>query len=252
VDILSFGDLTVAFVITAVLISAHLFATRLVRITWISSDYFLSFSAGISAAYVFLHMLPELVEGNAAIGKLLSGLDPLTPFLELAIFAIAMVGFVVYYALALHVEKESPRGQADISFRVAMLFYALLNFCVAYAMPLRVQTGLAYTIIFTVAIGLHNVILDLHLMDWFPKRYARYGRLILAGSLAAGWGVSAISDPIHVVFVALMIAFLSGAILYQVLGQELAHKKARRFPYFVSGIVLITVLLAMETWLHRG
>ncbi len=251
-DILSFGDLSVAFVITAVLISAHLFATRLVRITWIRSDYFLSFSAGISAAYVFLHMLPELVEGNATIGKLLAGFDQLTPFLDLAVFAIAMLGFVLYYGLGLHGEKKSPQGEANTAFGVTMLFYALLNFCVAYSMPLRVQTGLAYTVIFTVAMGLHNVILDLHLMACFPNRYSRYGRLILAGSLAAGWGVSAISDPIHVMFVALMIAFLSGAILYQVLGQELAHQKARRFPYFVSGIVLVTVLLVMETWLHRG
>lgn len=53
----------------------------------------------LAVAYVFLHLLPELAEGNQAVGEALDNAVPPTPLLELANFTVALLGFTVFYGL---------------------------------------------------------------------------------------------------------------------------------------------------------
>ncbi|WP_219412531.1 hypothetical protein [Pseudonocardia nigra] len=67
-----------------------------------------SFAGGLAVAYVFLHLLPEIAEGNEAIGEALSDVLRPTPLLDLGIFLVALAGFTAFYGL----ERLAQRGSA--------------------------------------------------------------------------------------------------------------------------------------------
>ena len=94
----STGQATVgALVIAIVLAVLHLAAPRIRRLPFVPERATGSFAGGLAVAYVFLHLLPEIAEGNVSIGAALSRvLDP-TPLLDLGIFVVALAGFAAFY-----------------------------------------------------------------------------------------------------------------------------------------------------------
>ncbi len=86
-----------ALPIALVLVGFHLLAPRIRRLRFPGEAATVSFAGGVAASYVFLHLLPELAEGNQAVGELLEDrldrLDP-TPLTDLGIFLIALVGLL--------------------------------------------------------------------------------------------------------------------------------------------------------------
>jgi hypothetical protein len=88
-----------AFVIAVLLAFLHLGAPHLRRLPGVPERATASFAGGLAVAYVFLHLLPELAEGNKAIGEALADVLQPTPLLDLAIFLVALVGFVAFYGL---------------------------------------------------------------------------------------------------------------------------------------------------------
>ena len=73
-----------SFLITVVLAALHLAAPRIRRLPLVPERATGSFAGGLAVAYVFLHLLPELAEGNEAIGEALSDVVEPTPLLDLA------------------------------------------------------------------------------------------------------------------------------------------------------------------------
>lgn len=53
----------------------------------------------MAAAYVFLYLLPRLAEGNEAVGRVLEDRIKPTPLTSLAVFVVALLGFLICYAL---------------------------------------------------------------------------------------------------------------------------------------------------------
>ena len=64
--------LMVSAVFAALLMLVHLAAPRLRNLSLIAHSGFTSFSGGFASAFVFLHMLPGLVESKEAIGAVLA------------------------------------------------------------------------------------------------------------------------------------------------------------------------------------
>ena len=68
-----------ALVITLLLAALHMAAPRIRRLPLVPEAVMGSFAGGLAVAYVFLHLLPELAEGNEAIGEALSDVVEPTP-----------------------------------------------------------------------------------------------------------------------------------------------------------------------------
>lgn len=247
-EFINLGNMLVALVITLALMVSHYLSPLISKIPGAGERRITSFAGGFAVAYVFLHMLPELVEGNAAIGEALKEVVPLTPLLDLGIFLLALFGFTVYYGLELLAQKSAQQGgQATMRvYHLHLFMYCLYNFMITYTMPLRVQTGVFYAVIFTVAMGLHFILSDRNFNRHFHEQFSLGGRLLLLASLAAGWLVTALTEPINVVLVSLMIAFLSGSILYNVFKEELPEGANSSYLWFTVGMGLVTALLVIE------
>jgi hypothetical protein len=242
--------------LAAVLAVLHLMAPRIRKLPLVPERYTGSFAGGLAVAYVFLHLMPEIAEGNEAVGEALSDRLKTTPLLDLGIFLVALAGFTAFYGLerlaTAHGARES-RG-ADESAGVYWLHlgsFMVYNALITYTMILRVRTGLLFALLFTLAMGLHFVLTDRTLTEHYPHRFRANGRVLLAASLLAGWVLAALFAPTSTLVVALLTALLGGSVLLNVFKEEVPSNRASSFAWFGIGLVLYSVLLAMITAIEQ-
>ncbi|MCH9770461.1 MAG: hypothetical protein K0U12_06235 [Gammaproteobacteria bacterium] len=248
-ELINLGSIEFAFWITLFLIFCHYLSPWFDRLPGLNAKRLTSFAGGVAVAYVFLHMLPELVEGNQTIGKLLAESETLTPLLDLGIFIIALFGFNVYFALEVLATRTrvAPDSTNKKVYYLHLMMYGIYNFLITYTMPLRVQSGITYSVIFTLVIGLHFILVDRSFNRNFKQYFSKAGRLFLLALLFLGWLVTALTNPINVVLVSFMIAFLSGSVLYNVFREELPSTQSSSFLSFSCGMLLLTIVLIIMT-----
>ena len=93
------------FVLAASLAIVHLVAGRLRFLDRIPRSRWLSFGSGISVAYVFIHLLPELARGQEVLQ---ASTGPLLGTLETHVWLVALLGLSVFYGL----DRAAKRGRA--------------------------------------------------------------------------------------------------------------------------------------------
>lgn len=236
--------------ITLALAGLHLAAPRIRSLPGVPERAMTSFAGGLAVAYVFLHLLPEIAAGNEAIGELLSDVVPPTPLFDLAIFAVALTGFVVFYGLerlAIYTHGTRATEPGVWVYRLHLASFLGYNVLITYTMALRVRTGVAFAILFAVAMGLHFVLTDRNLREHYPRRFTRGGRYVLAAALLAGWVLSTIFAPTSVVVVSVLTALLGGAILLNVVKEEVPSNRGSSFVWFLTGLGIYAVLLTLVT-----
>ncbi len=86
------------------LAAAHLFAAKLRFLGGTPRSVWLSAFGGVSVAYVFVHLLPELAEGQETLREAVRGG---LGFLENHIYLIALLGLAVFYG----VERTTAEGR---------------------------------------------------------------------------------------------------------------------------------------------
>lgn len=246
-----------ALVLTAILAALHLLAPRIRKLPLVPERATGSFAGGLAVAYVFLHLLPELAEGNEAIGEVLHDVIQPTPLMDLAIFLVALAGFTAFYGLERLADGHAdPKGGAGPKttgrsnggvYALHLGSFVVYNALITYTMALRLRTGILFAVMFTVAMGLHFVLTDRGLEEHYPRRFDLRGRLLLAAALVVGWGLAALFAPSSTLVVALLTALLGGSILLNVFRQELPSNRASSFGWFLTGLTMYAGLLALVT-----
>jgi hypothetical protein len=252
----------IALVLTLVLAALHLAAPRIRRLPFVPESATGSFAGGLAVAYVFLHLLPELVEGKETIGAALHRVVQPTPLLDLAIFLVALAGFVAFFGLERLADRTgagrsatpgpAPSPVQQRVYRLHLGSFVIYNALITYTMPLRVRTGLAFAILFAVAMGLHFVLTDRGLEERYHEQFGRRGRLLLAGALVVGWLLAAVATPTSAVVVSLLTALLAGSILLNVFKEEIPSGRQASFPWFLTGLVVYAGLLTAVTALDQA
>jgi hypothetical protein len=205
----------------------------------------ISFSAGAAAAYVFVHLMPELHGAHRAFVESVS--IPL--HLEgVIIYFVALIGFLVFYGLdnlrsSLH--KADEASKTRLAFRFHVGGFAAYVWLMAYLLVDNLEKTLTAIGTYAVAIFLHLLTIDHSLREEHGAAYDRVGRYVLAGMALLGWGVALLfALPHHVV--ALLVAFISGAIIMNSVIMELPSEKDGRFlPFLIGGIVYGLILMPL-------
>lgn len=241
-----------ALVLAVVLAVLHLLAPRIRKLPLVPERYTGSFAGGLAVAYVFLHLLPDIAEGNEAIGEALEDAVTVTPLLDLGIFVVALAGFTVFYGLERMASRQGLRDGARTApsngaYWLHLGSFVVYNVLITYTMALRLQTGILFALLFTVAMGLHFILTDRGLEEHYGHRFQRSGRIILAAALIAGWALDALFAPNSTLVVALLTAALGGSILLNVFKEELPSNRNSSFLWFTIGLVLYAVLLGTVT-----
>ncbi len=225
----------------------HLLSGKLRFLNRIPRSGWLSFASGISVAYVFVHLLPELAAGQNTLRE--AGIAELVQ-IESHVWIIALLGLAVFYGLerAAKVSRRHNRERRQVDAAQAHVFwlhmgsFGLYNVLIGYLLLHRPAHGMTQLLLFWFAMLLHFFVNDYGLRQDYSERYHRVGRWLLAAAVVLGYAIALYASISEVAMVALT-AFLGGGVVLNVLKEELPEERRSSFVPFAIGVAAYTVLL---------
>jgi uncharacterized membrane protein YbjE (DUF340 family) len=209
---------------------------------WISA------AAGVSVAYVFVDVLPELAAQNQALR---AASESELIFAEQRIYLLTLISFVVMYGLdhivlSQRTERRDSveRGESDAVYRLHLAGYALYSALIGYLLVERVERGYVVLAVYALAMSVHFVVVSHSLAEEHGDLYRRRGHWVLAASVLAGWAIGSafsLSDAT----IARLFALLAGGVVMTSLRSELPDERTGRFWPFCLGSVAFTAVLLL-------
>jgi hypothetical protein len=225
----------------------HIVGSRLTFLATVPRSASLSFAGGISVAYVFVHLLPELAEHQATIERGIG--RGVLGAIEAHSYLVALIGLASFYGLdrlarqSALVARRAGRDRADAGiFWIHLGAFAAYNLLIGYLLVHREDDGRRGLLVYAVALGVHFVVNDHGLREHHGSAYDREGRWLLAVAPILGWllGLATTLSPL---LLAALFAFLGGGIILNVLKEELPQDRESRFAAFAAGAAAYAALL---------
>ncbi len=234
--------------VAAAFAAVHVFGGLLGFLRDIPRSAWLSMAGGVSVAYVFVHVLPELARSQRTIGEKLPA-GGWFGAVESHSYLIALAGLALFYGLE-RLAKSRPvrtapnagRHGSSAVFWIHVGSYATYNTLIGYLLLHREEADLRGLAIYAVAMGLHFVVNDHGLRVAHGAVYHAYGRWALAAAPLLGWLVGWMTD-IPALATSALFAFLAGSVVLNVLKEELPEYRESRFWAFGLGCAAYAALL---------
>ncbi len=233
----------------------HLLGGRMRFLEGVPRSRWLSAFGGVSVAYVFAHLLPELAEAQQAFerGEGEAEDDGALPgYLEDHVYLTALVGLIVFYAVERHSlasrrDRRARTGEdrtGDDAFWLSIGSFAVYNTIVGYLLLREELEELSALALYTAALAVHFVINDFGLREHHKHAYDAVGRWVVAAGVVTGWLLAVIAD-IPERALALALAFIAGGIVLNVLKEELPGERCARLVPFVAGAASYVIVLQL-------
>ncbi len=223
----------------------HLYSGRLRFLDVMPRSRWLSAAGGISVAYVFVHLLPDLAEEQETIREAAGeGFN----FLEYHVYLVALIGLAVFYGLEQSAKTSRRRSAGDEDSTEAGVFwlhiasFTVYDALIGYLLLHREEPGVWSLILFAFAMGVHFVVNDYGLRRDHKGTYDRIGRWVLAAGILAGWVVGLFFE-VSEAAIAVLFGFLAGGVIMNVLKEELPEDHESRFWAFALGAAAYAVIL---------
>lgn len=212
---------------------------------WVSA------AAGVSVAYVFVDVLPELAAQNASLNASAAGSAGF--YAEQRIYVLALLSFVVMYGLE-HLVLSQRRGRhggeggegrkADAIYWLHLAGFAAYSALIGYLLVERAERGDVALAVYVAAMGVHFIVVNHSLTEEHGDVYRRHGHWMLAASVLLGWGLASAIELSDLAF-ARMFALLAGGVVITSLRAELPNDREGLFwPFCLAAVVFAAVLLA--------
>lgn len=224
----------------------HLFCGKL-RFVKTPRSRWLSIAGGVSVAYVFVHILPELSKHQSVLSETENGL---INYLEHHVYLLALLGLSIFYGLEKMAIKsrdtQEKVGKGDFTtqgvFWVHIASFAVYNALIGYLLMHREESDIQSLLLYSLAMALHFVVNDFGLRENHKHIYDSIGRWILAAAIITGWVIGSVTN-LEEAMIAVLFAFLAGGIVLNVLKEELPEERDSCFWSFLLGVVVYSVLL---------
>lgn len=205
-----------------------------------------SFAGGMSAAYVFVHLMPEMHSARTSFAESVS--LPL-PHEGKAIYFLALTGFLGFYGLdrlKTHLRQHSGSDARARAYAIHLGGLAAYVALMSYLLLRNLEGTSSATWLYAAAIGAHFLALEHSLREEYGETWQRNGRRVLAAMCLLGWGLGILWPlPLHVL--ALLIAMVSGAVIMTSAAMELPTEKDGRFlPFMAGGLLYGIALLPLD------
>lgn len=218
----------------------HVCAGKLKFLDTTPRSRWLSLGGGISVAYVFVHVLPDLSAAQREFQYEVSALEAL----EHHVYLLAMLGMLAFYGLERTAkasrQESQQQGEGDNTqpgvFWLHMVSFSLYNMLIGYLLTHREEVGLRGLILYAIAMAVHFVVNDFSLNEDHKRAYRKLGRWILSGAIVFGW-VLGTRITLSQAATASLFGLLAGSIVLNVLKEELPEARESRFFTFALGAV---------------
>lgn len=239
-------NLSLLFAIALAIV--HIGAKHLLFLDSAPRNRWLSMAGGVSVAYTFIHIFPELSKGQATVqASALNGLE----FLEHHVYLMSLLGFSIFYGLE-KLAKTSRKhqlklGRGDVTsdqvFWLHIISFALYNVLIGYLLSNPEEESSVLSLwFFFIAMALHFIVNDFCLREHHKRVYNHIGRWVLAAAVILGWAIGS-ATHISQEAIALLFAFLAGGIILNILKEELPEERESQFWAFAVGAGIYSVLL---------
>jgi len=212
----------------------------------------LSFGAGVTIAYVFIHLLPELEAARAVLVR--TGEDRLLPFPALRVYLAALIGFMAFYGLE-HLAawtrgpEECEGGQGDGNRRGRWIHvggFLAYVWLAGYLAVRSLEEGATRVILYAAALGLHFLSLDFTLGREYGPWYKRSARYAFVAAPLAGWATG-LAAGLTRSLTAAFLGFISGGIIMNAMVSELPkEKEGRLWPFLIGGAFYTALLIILS------
>ena len=233
----------------AVMALGHILIWKVQSYSVTRTQRWLSFGAGASVAYVFVHVLPEIgIFQQKLMGY--AGHNPHGGFLSNHLYLAALGGiFLLYFLDFLENRfeyKESHTLTKNTHFTrvsfIKLLLYFLYNVLVAYMITQRPGDGIINLILITFGLTLHFIVFNLRIAELYGELYHKYICWIISAGLILGWVVG-ITVNIPLVIEVTLFSVIGGIITYIALKVECSHTENRAPFHFMAGVLLYTLII---------
>lgn len=200
---------------------------------------FVSFSAGVGIAYVFIHLWPQVAHTQALAEQKIHWLEG--HLLHYALYIIALMGLTVFYTMDRLIarayeteETTNPNLIESHIFWSHIGFFTLYNAMIGYLLT-HMEEMTTSLLIFFIAFALHFVTNDWGLRHHHEAVYDQYGRYILSVSIVIGFIIGVFSNfPDY--FIGSVEAFVAGAMTLNVIKHELPSERDGNLEGFLLGV----------------
>lgn len=197
-----------------------------------------SFSGGLAAAYLCLHLLPEINKGSELLGA--------------RIYFVLMIGFAIYYGIEILIERNFLRQDKlnaglALNASVSCAYSALL----VYTLSTQLPSNLALTAAFALMMGMHLISGDFGLQERYAERYIRLGRYGLVAAVLAGFAATFLFEPREEI-IDVLTAFLAGSMMFKIFRHELPEFHEAHYGAFLGGMgifLMVHVMLSPSEFL---
>ncbi|MEB1810203.1 MAG: hypothetical protein LPK26_23375 [Bacillaceae bacterium] len=227
-----------AFIMGLAFILIHLLANEVIPSDRIKRLKWFSFSGGLAVSYVFVYVLPTLHKEQIIVKKY--G-DYFT--MESELYFVGLIGVLIFYGIQKVVRKaqlNDKTHKARTLFWLQIIFFGIYNMLVAYTIISHDVLGIQ-AVFYGLAVGLHFVAVAHDLWREYADIYNHVGRYVLATGILAGWllGVTIDLSPL---IESIIFAFISGAMILNVLKYELPPDDEAHYLTFTIGVVSYTAV----------
>lgn len=230
--------MTIGSIITGIVyLIVQLFSNKLIISSKLGHNQWMSFSGGIAVSYVFVYILPALHGYQQDYIEVTTNLT-----METELYFIGLIGVLLFFGVhkaAIRADRTHEQGEGSF-FWIQIGFFALYNMLIAFIVFGTDIKGVEAAF-YGVAVGFHYMAVAHDLWQEDKERYEKVGRYVLAAGIFSGWIVgNFFSFPSLVL--AIIFAFISGAMIFNALKKELPEEGNANFPAFLMGALLHTAM----------
>ncbi len=229
----------------------HLFTYKLTFLDVLPRSKWLSFAGGVSIAYIFMHLLPELEEMQHTF---VEEKEHIKGFFQYPLYGVALLSLSMYYGIERQVKMSGISKKTDEVpevkphealgiFYFHIFSFAVYNTLIGYIIT-REKWNIQSFVLFVLALGFHFVVNDFGFIGHYRHSYIKVGRWILGLASMAGWLIGNFVQ-VSEIHLGLVLAFIAGGTILNVLKEELPEERKSNFWSFLTGVILYSALLLM-------
>jgi len=202
----------------------------------------LSAAGGASVAYVFVLLFPEVSEAALVVGELRAE----ALLAEQFVYLVALAGFVSFYGVEVFVAQYRGESVEDapLVFWVHVAVFALYSAIIGYLLFHQETQSILGLLFYALAMALHFGVTDYGLRRHHGDAFDGIGRWVLAAGVLVGSAIG-LATELAGLRLAMLFGFVAGAIVLNVVKEELPEIDESRFAAFAAGAVIYTLVLLL-------